>query len=239
MCLALSESLGIQVSRNSLRRFLKKLGYKWKRFRKSLKSKQNEKEYQEKLEQLKQLIELYKSNYIDLFFADESGFNLEGYIPYGWQPVGEYIHIIPSKTKGLQIFGLMSLDNRLEAYSCKGSINSAVVIAFMDDFCNKLLQPTAVVIDNASIHHSIEFEAKINEWQEQGLYIFFLPTYSPHLNPIEILWRKIKYEWLLYEKLESQDELEQSLHEILNGFGTEYTINFKEQKVSNIFVLAT
>ena len=67
-----------------LRRFLKRLGYCWKRLRKSLKKKQNEEEYQRKAGALKQLIELYKADYIDLRFADESGFNLEGYLPYGW-----------------------------------------------------------------------------------------------------------------------------------------------------------
>ena len=80
----LSEELGFQVTRDMLRRFLKRLGYCWKRLRKSLKKKQNEEEYQRKAGALKQLIELYKADYIDLRFADESGFNLEGYLPYGW-----------------------------------------------------------------------------------------------------------------------------------------------------------
>ena len=81
-----------------LRRFLKKLGYSWKRFRKSLKKKQDQAEYQAKFAELQQLLQLYKSNFIDLYFADESGFNLEGYVQYGWQPKGEYIEISPAKT---------------------------------------------------------------------------------------------------------------------------------------------
>ena len=112
----LSKDLGFKVSVDMLRRFLKHLGYSWKRFRKSLKKKQDEAEYQAKLAELKQLVELYKSNFIDLYFADESGFNMQGYIPYGWQPKGEYIEITPSKTSGTQVFGLMSLNNDLEAY---------------------------------------------------------------------------------------------------------------------------
>ena len=151
-------------------------------------------------------------------------------VPYGWQPKNEYIEITPSKTRSTQVFGLMSLDNRLEAYSCKGSVTSDVVIAFIDDFNSTRKQPTAIVIDNAPIHHSKKFEAKIVEWEKQDLYIFFLPTYSPHLNPIEILWRMIKYQWLPFESLASQDELDEALVEILNNFGSEYTIIFKELK---------
>lgn len=230
MAVELTAMLGFKVTRSMLRRYLKKLGYTWKRFRKSLKKKQTEKEYQEKLVQLKQLIELYNTGFIDLFFADESGFNMEGYVPYGWQPKNEYIEITPCKTQSTQVFGLMSLDNRLEAYSCKGSVTSDVVIAFIEDFNLKRKQPTVIVIDNAPIHHSKKFEAKIAEWEKQDLYIFFLPTYSPHLNPIEILWRMIKYQWLPFESLTSQEELDEALVEVVNNFGSEYTINFKELK---------
>ncbi len=50
-------------------------------------------------------------------------------------------------------------------------------------------------MDQASIHtsHAILVLA---EWQEKQLEIFWLPTYSPHLNLIEILWRFMKYEWM-------------------------------------------
>jgi len=217
-----------------LRRILKRLGYSWKRFRKSLKKKQDKELYEKKVAELKQLMELYHSGYIDLFFADESGFNMVGYVPYGWQPKGEYIEITPSKTQGTQIFGLMGLDNDLETYSYIGSMNSQMVIAFLDDFHKKIKKPTVVVIDNAPIHHSKEFESKVEEWKEEDLYIFYLPKYSPHLNPIEILWRKIKYNWLPYEDIEDQKDLNQRLEEVLTNFGKKYTINFKEQKMSII-----
>lgn len=237
MTKSLSEELGIEVTRHKLRGFLKKLGYSWKRFRKSLKKNQDPVKYAAKLEELKQLLELHKQDYIDLFFADESGFNLQAYVPYGWQPKGEYIEITPSKTPSVQIFGLMSLDNRLEAYSYKGFMNSETVIAFIDDFFQTRKQPTAIIIDNAPIHCSHKFKAKIEEWKQEQFYVFHLPKYSPHLNPIEILWRKIKYEWLKYEDMESQQQLEEELIDIINQFGKQYNINFKEHKteVSNIF----
>ncbi len=235
MASKLSKELGFHISIGMLRRFLKKLGYTWKRFRKSLKDKQDPIEYEKKLSELKQLIELDKSDYIDLFFADESGFNMEGYIPYGWQPKGEYIKIIPSKTRGTQIFGLMSLDNKLESYSCKGSMDSDVVIAYIDDFVKNIKKKTVVVLDNASIHKSKKFTDNIERWRENDLYIWFLPKYSPHLNPIEILWRMMKYRWLPYERIASQEELDEVIEEVLLGFGCEYIISFKNQKMSNIF----
>ncbi len=211
-----------------LRTFLKKLGYSWKRFRKSLKKKQNKEDYDKKKTKLTELIKQYRLGNIDLYFGDESGFNLEGYVPYGWQPPREYIEITPSKTKGIQIFGLMNLDNELESYSCHGNMDSKTVIAFLDDFHVRIKKPTVVVLDNAPIHHSKAFKLKIEQWKNENSQIFFLPTYSPHLNPIEILWRKIKYQWLPYEMFESQNELNNALEKVLTNFGTEYTIKFKQ-----------
>jgi len=104
MCGELGEELGFRVSRDMLRRFLKKLGYSWKRFRKSLRRLQDEQEYERKLHELQGLVALSQSGYIDLFFADE----MEGYVPYGWQPRGEYIELTPQKSKGTQVFGLLS-----------------------------------------------------------------------------------------------------------------------------------
>jgi len=220
-----------------LQHFLQRLDYVWKRFRYSLKKKQDPIEYEKKVTELKQLLQLYQSGYIDLFFAYESGFNMEGYLPYGWQPVGEYIEITPTKTKGTNVFGLMSLDNQLQAFTYTGSSTSKLVISISDDFHKTIKKRTVVVMDNAPIHHSKEFENKINSWKEDDLDIFFLPKYSPHLNPIEILWRMMKYKWLPYEEIKSQAELDAMIDQILQGFGTEYTIDFIERpKMCRIFL---
>jgi len=43
--------------------------------------------------------------------------------------------------------------------------------------------------------------------QQRGLYIFYLPRYSPHLNIVETLWRKLKYEWLSPIDYQSRENL--------------------------------
>jgi transposase len=226
----LSNELNLIISISILKRFLKRLGYSWKRFRKSLKKKQYKEEYETKYQELKQLIKLYQENYISLYFADESAFNLEGYVPYGWQPKGEYLTITPSKSLSTKIFGIMNLDNELHAYSTQGSMDSQTVITFIDDFHKKITKPTVIVMDNAPIHKSHDFQQKIKQWKEEDLFIFFLPTYSPHLNPIEILWRMIKYQWLAYEKIQNNEELVKELERILRAVGSEYFIDFKDNK---------
>jgi transposase len=51
-------------------------------------------------------------------------------------------------------------------------------------------KPIIVPIDNAPIHTSDEFINGIERWQAMGLFLYFLPPYSPQLNKIEITKEK-------------------------------------------------
>ena len=66
---------------------------------------------------------------------------------------------------------------------------------------------------------------KMEEWKENDLLVYFLPPYSPELNLIEILWRRIKYQWLPFEDLCFQNPKER-LSYVLNNFGSKYDIIF-------------
>ena len=55
---------------------------------------------------------------------------------------------------------------------------------------------------------------------------FCLPTYSPHPNKIETLWRKIKYEWLRPEAYATFKTLQTAVWHIPDRVGQQYTIQF-------------
>lgn len=151
------------------------------------------------------------------------------YLPSAWQKKGESIGIIPDKSTGINVFGLLSRDMDFHPYTTKQTINSGLTIGFIDDFAKNLNMPTVIVLDNATIHHSQEFEEQIERWQEQDLFIFYLPRYSPHLNIIETLWRKIKYEWLKPQHYFGSNTFFANLENILLKIGTTFKINFKNQ----------
>ena len=50
------------------------------------------------------------------------------------------------------------------------------------------------MFDNASVHNAKIIQNQLQYWKKRGLYVFFLPPYSPKLNIAETLWRKIKKE---------------------------------------------
>lgn len=148
------------------------------------------------------------------------------YIPSAWQKKGNTISIVPDKSQGVNVFGLLSRDMDFHPYTTKQSINSGLTIGFIDDFAQTISMPTCIVLDNATIHHSEEFKDQIERWEDMGLYIFYLPKYSPHLNIIEILWRKIKYEWLKAQHYDNPVTFFATLEIILLNIGSIFKVNF-------------
>src|SRR5947208_17180970 len=86
----------------------------------------------------------------------------------------------------------MNRKNDLYPFIFEQSVHTKVVIACFDELSKTLKKKTVVVMDNASVHTSEEFEECLPQWKKQGLIIKYLTTYSPELNLIEILWRNIK-----------------------------------------------
>ncbi len=83
-----------------------------------------------------------------------------------------------------------------------------------------------VVLDNAPIHHGRAVRQRRDTWQERGLFVFYLPTYSPHLNIAEILWHKLKYEWLRPEDYADAPTLHYQVWLALKAVGKSLRINF-------------
>lgn len=85
--------------------------------------------------------------------------------------------------------------------------------------------PRIVVLDNASFHKGKQIEQRRRKWMAQGLFLYYLPPYSPELNRIEILWKHAKYFWRRFVGLKGR-ELLNEVESLMNGFGTAFTINF-------------
>ena len=120
----------------------------------------------------------------------------------------------------------MNRKNDLHTSMFEPSIHTGVVLACVDAFCKLSKKKTVVMLDNASIHTSEEFEDRIPHWKKQGLIIKYLPTYSPELNLIEILWRRIKYDWLPFSAYSCLNAMIEALDDILSNVGSKYQITF-------------
>ena len=57
------------------------------------------------------------------------------------------------------------------------------------------------------------------------MQFYFLPPYSAELNWMDLLCRKMKYDWLAF-KMYTPDELEEAINKIGEGFGVIYNLTF-------------
>jgi transposase len=217
---------GIEISTKTIKRIIKMFYMRWHRMRRDVGGKPDPLEYKEKKAQLEEFKRLEDEGKIDLYYLDETGFCLIPSVPYGWQYIGEYLTIQSQRSRRLNVLGFLSIKNQLETYISCQSINSDVVIHCIDTFFQKVDKPTVIVVDRASIHTSYSILDKIEEWKERVLTIFELPSYSPELNMIEILWRFIKYKWIKIDAYSSWKNFVEALENILKEFGKSYVINF-------------
>jgi len=63
----------------------------------------------------------------------------------------------------------MNRKNDLYPFIFEQSVHTEVVIACFDELSKTLKKKTVVVMDNASVHTSEEFEECLPQWKKQGM----------------------------------------------------------------------
>lgn len=163
---------------------------------------------------------------IDLYYGDETRFSEQGYVPYGWQFDDEDVAIEVCKGKSINCFGLLSRTNQFIYKMTQQNINADFVIEMLDELSLSISKFTFVVLDNARIHTARKVKELLKIWQERGLFIFYLPPYSPHLNIIERLWKEMKQGWLKPTDYQTADDLFYAVNRICSAIGNKLFIHF-------------
>lgn len=177
---------------------------------------------------LQELEQLAQQDLIALYYGDETGVSTQGYCPYGWQGKAERVSIavLPTSHQRLNCFGCISRTNQFWSATTTKAIDGAFVIEQLEAFSRTLSKPTFLVLDNAPVHKTETILRCLEHWQQRGLYLFYLPPYSPHLNIAETLWRMLKGKWLQVKDYLSAQSLFEATKKCLQEVGKERTIHF-------------
>jgi transposase len=160
-------------------------------------------------------------------YGDESGVCTQGYVPYGWQFADEKVWVCSFKdTERLNCFALISRSNRCHTYSTTQNIDGAFIAERLDELSLTLTRQTVVVLDCASPHRSKVIAERLPFWRKRGLWLFYLPPYSPHLNIAETLWRVMKGKWLTPDDYCSSEQLFYATVKCLAAVGKTVFIHF-------------
>lgn len=130
-------------------------------------------------------------------------------------------------SKSLNVLGFFNKNkSTLFASTTYDKVDTNVVIEHFNLFVDEISKPTVAVVDNASIHTSKKFQEMIPKWKEKGLTIFYLPPYSPQLNPIEMVWKFMKYYWIELDAYKSTQNMKNYVEKVIIEYGENYEIIF-------------
>ena len=178
-------------------------------------------------EELEELEAKALTGVIDVEYFDESGFNLNPNLPYAWSAIGETLSIPSKMSKSLNVLGFFNkIKSTLFASTTSDKVDSEVVIGHFNLFVKDITKPTVAVVDNASIHTSKKFQDMLPVWEKKGLTVFYLPPYSPQLNPIEMVWKFMKYYWIELDAYKSAENMKKYVEKVIIGYGIDYEIKF-------------
>jgi len=121
---------------------------------------------------------------------------------------------------------LLSRANECRFETTTQTIDSAFIVEQLERLSFSLERITVVVLDNAPAHAAKRVQECREFWQQRGLFVFYLSSYSPHLNIAETLWRELKYRWLKPQDYLETDALFYQVRQALAAVGTLLKIHF-------------
>jgi transposase len=130
-----------------------------------------------------------------ILFGDEASFAQWGSLSYTWSPRGVQPTV---KTSGIRrayrVFGLLDpFGGKLYQRGLEGKFNSDTYSDFLSWVLSITEGQIILIQDNAPYHTSGRLHDFYTEHADR-LTVYQLPPYSPDLNPIEHLWKKVKKE---------------------------------------------
>jgi transposase len=173
------------------------------------------------------LARLDRERQCELLYFDESGFSPNPPVQYGWGRIGQTRCVAPlAHRQRVNVLGALRHDGQLIWATQQRPTTRNDVIAFFDQIAAQPHSvPRIALIDNAGIHKGEVMEKKRRQWAREGLYLYYLPPYSPELNRIEILWKHAKHFWRRYVAKNGTDLLDE-VQSLMRDFGSKFTINF-------------
>jgi transposase len=171
-----------------------------------------------------------------IYFADEAGVRSDHHAGTTWAPIG--------RTPVVRTTGARHSVNLVSAVTAQGALRFACYEGKFTsetfiDFCKRLLhdtdRPVFLVVDGHPTHRSRavkEFVAST----DGRLRLFYLPGYSPELNPDEWVWKNVKTDRIGRAGIKDKDDLKakalaalhrlQKLPHLIRGFFADPNLHY-------------
>jgi transposase len=146
-----------------------------------------------------------------IFFADEAGVRSDYHSGTTWGRRGHTPVVSSTGARfGANLISAISAQGQLRFMLTKGRVTAAVFIEFLKRLLVNATTPIFVIVDGHPTHRA-KSVARFVAAQEGQLALFFLPPYSPELNPDEYVWNDLKAHGTGRQMITSLGQLRQTI----------------------------
>jgi len=205
----LREQLQLKLSLASVGRLLRQLGLTCQRplFRAMEQDPQRvrrglEEEYPAIREQARQVG-------AEIYFGDEAGVRSDCHAGTTWGVKGQTPVVRSTgQRRSVNMISAVSARGALRFMLTKGRVNGSVFVEFLKRLMHNAARPIFLILDGGSYHRSRPVKGYVATLGGR-LQLFFLPPYSPELNPDEQVWNYVKHHGVAKAALRTGKELKQ------------------------------
>ena len=142
-----------------------------------------------------------------IYFEDESGIRSDFHSGKTWAQKGSTPVVESTGARfRLNMIAAISTRSKMRFMVVKGTIQSEQVCDFLRRLMHNAENPVFLIWDGHPTHNSHKVKKCIESFDGQ-LEVFFLPSYSPELNPTEQVWNNVKDYGIGRKKIFGPDQL--------------------------------
>jgi len=134
-----------------------------------------------------------KQENAEIHWGDETGIKNQCQYGRSYAPKGKTPTITQMGQRlSLNMISTITNQGKVRFMTYKGTMNSDMLIKFLTRLTKDKNKKIYLILDNLKVHHS----KLVKQWEEKNIAkiaLFFLPSYSPEINPDEYLNCDLKY----------------------------------------------
>ena len=143
-----------------------------------------------------------------IFFADEASIRTDHHAGTTWAPVGQTpVVITTGERKSVNMVSAISPRGELRFRVQEGTMNAGKFIDFLKALLDSVPGKIFLIVDGHPVHKAKKVSEFVKEKADGRLSIFFLPPYSPDLDPDEWVWNNVKNDRIGRSVIMSADDL--------------------------------
>jgi transposase len=212
---------GIELAGRQVRRYLKLLKAGYLRTASTLEHKQDRAKVERAEGTLGSARQKAEAGKLRLFYLDESGFSPSLPTGYSWCLPKQRKRVKYEYPQGRRVNALATYEPSarcLDAVPFERTLTSDDLLAYLRDRLPPANVPRVVVLDNAGIHTSKVVRAARPGLAKLGIYLYYLPPYSPELNRIEPVFKQVKHHEMPTRSFTTRADLRQAVEDGFDAY---------------------